>query len=689
MNRFRTGFVTKKADYPLNIEKVISGKSENLKIYGNSYQETKKTKNLLDLKNDMIPSKNYNGIEFVNNGDGTFSVSGTATANTSINILNDTFINELESGVDYVLYTSQPYNVNTFNISVVLTVDDDTIRYIVPGNVANRTWENITHARLALYINAGETIDTAENVKIMLCKSSTLDVEYEEYKVMPSPDFPSEVQSVGEKINNLAIFNSAIIEIEGVESLYNKKNNSFYHKGLPKKGYQQFFAQKSLTNLLEDGKTYSLINKNPNKYIYPQIDVHPQSGNTIYLYDWNKNILSFKVDKSKYKSYAFKYQIGNLNDWKNQEQEIENSFILVEGEYSENNIPPYDFEDDIYKIPVKIIGQNLFDKNTVIKTSDFSIDKDGFVTVTYDNSAGANTIYKSVHTANLPLEVSTDYCIITEIKSVEGSGIFSPSTSHDKGGQFADTNFNYFNTISSGDIVYKVCKTRESFDGIINGLRTIVSFRAGESGSITFRISVLSDITTTSENFKYQPYIENITNIYLKEPLRKIDNYADYIDFKNKKVIRKIKEDVIDGDEKMYIPTTPVTNKYSAFTVYLTEMAVKNYCNGMCDVSLITTNEQQWMNETSITKGCFVLYDQQRFFIRIKKAIASTIEEFKTYLQKNNLNIYYPLKTPIEEELELPNITLFENSNNIFIETKISPNNLELEYRSKKKEKEE
>ena len=49
-----------------------------------------------------------------------------------------------------------------------------------------------------------------------------------------------------------------------------------------------------------------------------------------------------------------------------------------------------------------------------------------------------------------------------------------------------------------------------------------------------------------SENLPYEPYIEPITtNIFLSEPLRKIGDYADYVDGKGGKVVRNIREFVV------------------------------------------------------------------------------------------------------------------------------------------------
>lgn len=115
-----------------------------------------------------------------------------------------------------------------------------------------------------------------------------------------------------------------------------------------------------------------------------------------------------------------------------------------------------------------------------------------------------------------------------------------------------------------------------------------------EYGSITVTDIMLTegDIVKEYEPYGYKIPINvnsnNITNIYLKEPLRKIDEYADYIDFKNQKVFRYIEE-----------------------------------------------------------------------------------------LEDGTLNI---LKTPKEENIELPSILISEGVNNISINTKIVPSKVELEY---------
>ena len=73
-----------------------------------------------------------------------------------------------------------------------------------------------------------------------------------------------------------------------------------------------------------------------------------------------------------------------------------------------------------------------------------------------------------------------------------------------------------------------------------------------------FKYQLEEGSTSTS----YEPYgykipitvsngtTSNTTNIYLKEPLRKVGDTADYLDLENKKVVRNIKEIVFNGTEQ-------------------------------------------------------------------------------------------------------------------------------------------
>ena len=57
-------------------------------VYGNSVQETRSGKNILPYPYAEA-TKTENGLTFTNNGDGTITVKGTASADTTFNLCTD------------------------------------------------------------------------------------------------------------------------------------------------------------------------------------------------------------------------------------------------------------------------------------------------------------------------------------------------------------------------------------------------------------------------------------------------------------------------------------------------------------------------------------------------------------------------------------------------------------------------
>jgi len=171
--------------------------------------------------------------------------------------------------------------------------------------------------------------------------------------------------------------------------------------------------------------------------------------------------------------------------------------------------------------PVDLTSKNLFNyADTSVVAAAVTVGDDGWVTVTYDNSAGASAVYCQYYTHTLPLTTSTNYKVFAEIQSVTGAGLLVPITGHATGQFTADWNLN-FNSIASGNTYAEVRQTKSDFSGTAASLRTLVVFSAGASGSVTFRLSLLADTTVTPQTFQYQQY-------YTYE-LVKIGDYQDYI----------------------------------------------------------------------------------------------------------------------------------------------------------------
>ena len=166
----------------------------DLKLKGDTYQETTTGKNLLPT-NKYISTKTINGVTFTNNGDGTFNLSGTATANTTIIIIPVNIIN-LEVNQPYYLYSSIPYDLNTFNLSVAMT-ENSTAKFITANNTYTPT-TTPTNVRLQFYIGSGKSVN-ATNVQLMLVKGTTAPSNYEKYTggiASPNPNYPQDIDVV-------------------------------------------------------------------------------------------------------------------------------------------------------------------------------------------------------------------------------------------------------------------------------------------------------------------------------------------------------------------------------------------------------------------------------------------------------------------------------------------------------------
>ena len=212
---------------------------------------------------------------------------------------------------------------------------------------------------------------------------------------------------------------------------------------------------------------------------------------------------------------------------------------------------------------------------------------------------------------------------------------------------------------------------------------TLIYFYANDYDVITSK-----DITSTINNLilsidnlnSYEPYKETITNIYLDEPLRKVGEYSDYIDFKTKKVVRNIKEVKMTGEELffkadetalkteyIYSPMKTIDGTTSIYYIS-THAPYHNYI-------YITTYNPRDNLHTAL---------EFRYISDIWK-IEYDVDAFKQWLVDQSINltpvkINYVLESPTEETIELPSILLNKDISVISVGTNIPPSNMELKY---------
>ena len=178
---------------------------------------------------------------------------------------------------------------------------------------------------------------------------------------------------------------------------------------------------------------------------------------------------------------------------------------------------------------------------------------------------------------------------------------------------------------------------------------------------------------------------EITTNIYLNEPLRKLGDYVDYIDFENKKVVRQIDKYVFKGTESFSLRGSQPTNGTAIYTAVMFAYR-ENFDNLICTRF---AGDKNYASKMIPGTCCFVNSSvDSRFHFCIEGA-GKTVAEVQAMLKEwyDNGNpmvvLYPPNKGVPEETIELPNIPTLKGNITIEIDTTIQPSNLEIVYKGK------
>lgn len=175
------------------------------------------------------------------------------------------------------------------------------------------------------------------------------------------------------------------------------------------------------------------------------------------------------------------------------------------------------------------------------------------------------------------------------------------------------------------------------------------------------------------------------TNIYLDEPLRKLGDYVDYIDFENKKVVRQISKYTFKGTESLSLRGQQPTNGTAIYTSAMFAFR-ENFDNLICTrFSPDATYQSKMIPGTC----CFINSSVDSRFHFCLEGAGKTVAEVKAILKEwyDNGNpmvvLYPPNKGVPEETIELPNIPTLKGNITIEIDAEVQPSNLEIVYKGK------
>ena len=191
-------------------------------------------------------------------------------------------------------------------------------------------------------------------------------------------------------------------------------------------------------------------------------------------------------------------------------------------------------------------------------------------------------------------------------------------------------------------------------------------------------IQSVGDLVTdgTSEYYgKYDiPIVVNdttTTHIYLDKPLCKFGDYTDYIDFKNKKVVRNVVQGVLNGSESW-------NSSGTRYWYYNTKLNIKCLGNEVAGIKSNALPSKSWTEIRNSGTG-IATYSDNRIDIRAD-GVWSTVDEAKAYMRQNPISYIAPCLVPTEEDISLPSLKAFKGTNIISVDTLVQPSNIKAKY---------
>lgn len=460
----------------------------------------------------------------------------------------------------------------------------------------------------------------------------------------PSPSSASEIESVGVQSTNLIPFTYTSKTINGVTVTVNNDGSLTYNgTSTASSSYEIFSGEMPL---IEGQKYYfsdCSVQLNGVSGNYMSNGYTAKSGDYISLiWIWNASGTTFNN-------------------------------VVKKPMLSNSAITSSSYERSGYKIPIKVSGKNLFNAplwETSVTGNGITVEylesEDCFLlngTATSTNSVAGKYI-------NIPSVPGTSY--VLSAKYVSGS----IDRTNGSGGKYAVAYFGNADTINTTNNWHSIHLQNQDVTGSVkvNNKNYITRFWFYVSQGVTFdNYKVKIQLEEGSTATDYVPYVEPKTyNIYLDEPLRKVGNYADSIDYASGKIIRNVKELVFTGNETWNMENLSYGSNF--YTMLSDAMAGNSY--------KIYSNRFEYKTDGALSENYSCrISSSGNLNMRYSEITSAT--NFQEFLKTNNTTVVYALKTPIEETIDLPEITVSSLYTNYEILTDVGPSSFTSEVKVK------
>lgn len=607
---------------PLSLPQSVGKPLVDYKIYGNSSQ-TKKNLLIYPYINNIngieLTTYTNNGVTFTNVGDGTINVNGTATtaAQFWFRVQKDGIS---ENSLLYFSGCPTGGSGTTYNLSLQFFKDNEVVRTCkdMGNGVVVNTKNNYDQILVKIYVAPNLTVDNL--IFKPQLEQNISATEFETPAVNPTT--PLDIISLGDKTKNL-------IPYPYYQTTKTENGITFTDNGdgsITANGTATADTWFILQNYAPLNGTYTLSGcQNGSKTTY--ILGLGSSDNA----DVGNGVTATITSKS---NIFIKVCSGAILDNVVFKPQLELGTTATEYE-------PYG-----YKIPIITRGKNVFD---ITKCNNYDSTKNG---IYMPESINRYATQGKVSTLTNMIAGRT-YIISAESSYSTGHFVYFNGSKRviKWGAPFIPTQ----KDIDSNIIFYKHTEQTPPDDNAKNVTITNVQIEEG--------------ITVTN----YEPYQQPIeTNIYLKDPLRKSKDFADYIDFANSKIIRNIDE----------VKFTGIENWQMATSGSLLGMIYLGRGNTALQTSYGYCSHFPFGTNAYVTDNISWWYVNNVIRVKQKRendenVLYKDATEFKTFLQEQNaagtpVTALIPRTAPLEESIiGLPKIPTLKGTTIISIPTEL------------------
>lgn len=604
----------KKDGKTLIIDNSVYNTNLKLQLYGKSTQETRSGKNLLNVTAESFTTS---GVTVTINSDKTIVLNGTYTG-------TDTFWRRLAK--DFTIpagtYTLSNGNPDA-STSTAIFKDDSNNFDIVDVSTKTFTGEKVIKPYLRIAVGS-----SFNNFKIypMIVSGDTVG-KYEPYGVMPSPDYPSEIENV--KGKNLINSNLPVgSETKDGITLTNNSDGTYTVKGTATKTTGIDLTTQNVIKL--KGDTYytnsiEILNGTMDGAI--TVSVKGKDGATIYNYinltpSNHTNTIKAKEDLTVVR-YNYYIVEGTTVDFKFRVQ-------LEKGSIATRYVP-------YGNIQTVETGENLWKPfvNETISGITITQNADGSVLL---NGTATNDVFLKIalnKSFNEKMTLGYNY----------------------KNGSISNANIYVRTRNADNKLVHNMLLYSSSKKGIGSStMNAEISYqditvqKGATLSNVLLEIMLLKGTYNETNLPDYEPYTEQVVNIDLKgNELCSLPNgIKDDLMVKDgrAKIIKRIGKVILDGsaDESWTKRNDGDGGTTISFTYNISNIGTINQINN------------RFQNGTSSIDGieCLGIPSQLiQIYIQIKRNRLSTLDVtgFKAWLQANPVVLQYELAEPYEIDL--------------------------------------